>query len=370
MRQSHRVSENVERPRAEGGLVGASIRSDLTLALAHKGEDTTMRRLIVLVAVMCAISLAPSVGAQTITLRYAHPNPPSSATAQAALLFAKLVEEKTKGAVRIQVFPSSQLGNLQEMAEAVTSGTIQIHQNTMAAIGSLYEPFGAMDTPYLYDDVDHLMRVASPKSPVMQRLNDGLLKTRGVRVGFTMYFGTRHLTADRAIYAPKDLQGVKIRAIPFPIYMAAVEGMGAVATPIDWAEVPTALATKAVNGQENPLDIIYSAKFFETQSHLMLTGHIMGATVVVYNDKAWRALSPQFQSAIEEAATEAARKGTELSVEREAYLIKELSAKGMKVIGPKEGLDLPAFRARVRAEVAKRFDAKYGELYQAIKAIK
>ena len=212
-----------------------------------------MRKLLCLVGVMTLVFGALAVqeaGAQTVTLRYAHMNAPSSIAGQQAALLAKAIEEKTKGAVKVNVFPSSQLGTLQEQAEAVSSGTVQLHHNTMAGIGSLYEPFGALDTPFMYKDVQHLMRVADPNSPVMKKLGEGLLKARGVRVFYTFYFGTRQLTADRQVLAPKDLQGVKIRAIPFPIYMAAVEGMGAVATPVDWAEVPSALATKvAVSGR-------------------------------------------------------------------------------------------------------------------------
>jgi tripartite ATP-independent transporter DctP family solute receptor len=321
--------------------------------------------------VLLAMVFAATQGfAQTITLRYAHMNPPTSVAGMQATILAKEIEERTKGAVKVQVYPSSQLGTLQEQAEAVSTGTVQIHHNTMAGIGSLYESFGALDTPYLYNDVDHLMRVADPKSPVMQKLNEGMIKARGVRVFYTFYFGTRQLTCDRQVLAPKDLQGVKIRAIPFPIYMSAVEGMGAVATPVDFAELPAALATKTVNGQENPLDTIFSSKFYETQSHLMLTNHIMGAELVVFNEKTWNSLTPTLQGQIMEAAAVASKKGTEMTIEREASLQKELSAKGMKIVGAKEGLDIPAFRSRVQAEVAKRFDSKYGELYQQIKAIK
>ena len=316
-----------------------------------------------------AVAAVTQGTAQTVTLRYAHMNPPTSAAGQQATLLAKLIEEKTKGAVKVQVFPASQLGGLQEQAEAVSAGSVQIHHNTMAGIGSLYEPFGAIDTPYMYKDVQQLMRVADPNSPVMKKLNEGLLATRGVRVFYTFYFGTRHLTADRQILTPKDLQGVKIRSIPFPIYTAAVTGMGAVATPLDWSEVPTALATKAINGQENPLDQIYSTKLYEIQSHLMLTGHILGAELVVFNDKAWQKFSPAIQGQIMEAAAEASKKGTEWTLEREGYLLKEMAAKGMKIIGPKEGLDVAAFRTRVQAEVSKQFDVKYGELYKAIRAI-
>jgi TRAP-type C4-dicarboxylate transport system substrate-binding protein len=208
------------------------------------------------------------------------------------------------------------------------------------------------------------MRVADPNSSVMKKLGEGLLKARGVRVFYTFYFGTRQLTADRQVLSPKDLQGVKIRAIPFPIYMAAVEGMGAVATPVDFAELPTQLATKAVNGQENPVDTIFANKFYETQSHLMLTGHIKGAELVVFNDAAWKKLSPALQGQIMEAANEVSKKATQMTQESDASYTKQL-----KVIGPKEGLDINAFQTRVQGEISKRFDAKFGEVYKDIRAI-
>ncbi|HTX52656.1 MAG TPA: TRAP transporter substrate-binding protein [Candidatus Baltobacteraceae bacterium] len=328
-----------------------------------------MKRLCSAVTLVMLVLAAAQANAQTVTLRYAHMNAPSSIAGQQATMLAKAIEEKTKGAVKVQVFPASQLGTLQEQAEAVSQGSVQIHHNTMAGIGSLYEPFGALDTPYMYKDVQHLMRVADPNSPVMKRLGEGLLKARGVRVFYTFYFGTRQLTADRQVLNPKDLQGVKIRAIPFPMYMAAVEGMGAVATPVDFAELATQLATKAVNGQENPVDTIFANKFFETQSHLMLTGHIMGAELVVFNDAAWKKLSPTLQGQIMEAANEVSKKATQMTLESDAAYTKQLAEKGMKVIGPKEGLDLEAFRSRVQAEVSKRFDTKFGDLYKEIRTI-
>lgn len=323
-------------------------------------------------ATILAVGLlaATAASAQTVTLRYAHMNAPSSIAGQQATMLAKAIEEKTKGAVKVNVFPSSQLGTLQEQAEAVSSGSVQLHHNTMAGIGSLYEPFAALDTPFMYADVQHLMRVADPASPVMKKLGEGLLKARGVRVFYTFYFGTRQLTADRQVLSPKDLQGVKIRAIPFPIYMAAVEGMGAVATPVDFAELPTQLATKAVNGQENPVDTIFANKFFETQSHLMLTGHIKGAELVVFNDAAWKKLSGALQGQIMEAAAEVGKKATQMTMDSDASYTKQLAEKGMKVIGPKEGLDIPAFQARVQELVSKRFDAKFGDVYKEIRAIK
>jgi len=307
---------------------------------------------------------------ETITLRYAHPNAPATVPGTFADTFAKLVNEKTGGKVTIEVFPSSQLGSLQEMVEQVQNGSIAFHHNTMAAIGSLYQPFEAFDTPFLYQDVDHLLAVTNIDSPVIQQFNQDLIDARGVRLIGTFYFGSRDLTADREIKTPADLEGVKIRSIPFPIYTAAVEGMGAVATPIDWAEVPTSLATGVVNGQENPVDVIYNNNLFETQSHLMLTNHIIAADAVVVNEDVFQGLPGDVQEAIIAAATEAGTEATQSNRDLTADYIQKLKDAGMTVIGPDEGLDLDAFRQQVSALIDERFGDTYGDFYEAVKAVK
>jgi TRAP-type transport system periplasmic protein len=210
-----------------------------------------------------ALALAPRwASAQSLTLRYGHNNEPASVAGAQADWFAEAVAKHSGGDMLVQVFPSSQLGKLQELAEAVSLGTIAFSHNTAGGIGSLYEPFGALDTPYLYRDVDHLMKVMDINSPVMQELNQGLIEAANVRVIYAHYFGRRNLTANKAVYSPADLAGEKIRAVPFPIYQTAVEGMGAAPVPVDWSEVPTALATGIVAGQENPVNVILNVKLY------------------------------------------------------------------------------------------------------------
>jgi TRAP-type C4-dicarboxylate transport system substrate-binding protein len=184
------------------------------------------------------------------------------------------------------------------------------------------------------------------------------------------YFGTRQLTCDRAIKKPEDLNKIKIRAIPFPIYMTAVEGLGAVATPVNWSEVPTALATGIVNGQENPVDVIYQNKLYDLQSHLMLTGHIMAAQSVVINEKVWQNFSPEIQKQIMDAVQEVSKKATQMTLDREAENLANIKKAGMTVIGSAEGLKVELFRKRTQKLVAERFDKKYGDLYYEIREIK
>jgi len=297
-------------------------------------------------------------------------NPPTSAAGMQAAWFAEAVAKYSNGQIKVTVSPSSQLGKLQELAEAVSTGTIALSHNTAAGIGSLYAPFAALDTPYLYRDVDHLMKVVNVNSPVMSKLNEGLIKAAGVRVLYGYYFGTRQLTAKKAAFQPSDLQGVKIRAIPFPIYTTTVAGLGAVPVPVDWSEVPTALATGVVSGQENPVNVVLSSKLYEAQSHMMLTSHIMNAQLIVINEKTWAGLSPEMKAAVGKAADEVRQRATEMVRASEAEELAKLKDLKMTVIGSAEGLKLDAFKASVNKAVGEKFGATYGDLYKEIAAVK
>ncbi|MBP0439492.1 TRAP transporter substrate-binding protein [Tianweitania sediminis] len=330
----------------------------------------TRRQALALGAGAGALAMMPRLAsAQSLTLRYGHNNEPASVAGAQADWFAEAVGKHSGNDIAVQVFPSSQLGKLQELAEAVSLGTIAFSHNTAGGIGSLYEPFAALDTPYLYRDVDHLMKVMDVDSPVMQELNQGLIEAANVRVIYAHHFGRRNLTCNKAVRKPADLAGEKIRAVPFPIYQTAVEGMGAAPVPVDWSEVPTALATGVVAGQENPVNVILNVKLYEVQSHLMLTGHMSNAEVVVMSEDTWQSMDSKQQEAIKAAALEIRERATKAIQDNEAKETEELRKLGMTVIGPDEGLDLDAFRTSVSKLVEERFGQKYGELYEKIRAI-
>jgi TRAP-type transport system periplasmic protein len=320
------------------------------------------------IALLAVSGMAQSQKA--VEFRYGHMNPPGSAAGMQAQWLADSIEKNTAGQVKVTVYPSSQLGKLQELAEAVSTGTIALSHNTAGGIGSLHEPFGALDTPYLYRDVDHLLKVTDVNSAVMKRLNEGLVKAAGVRVLYAYYFGTRQLTANKAIRQPSDLSGQKIRAIPFPIYMSTVQGLGAVPVPVDWSEVPTALATGQVAGQENPVNVVLSSKLYEKQSHMMLTSHIMNAQLVVINEKAWQALSAAQREQIAKAGDEVRRKASDMVRAQESEELEKLRALKMTVVDSASGLKLDEFKASVNKVVQDKFGAKFGDLYKEIAAVR
>lgn len=328
-----------------------------------------MKRYLCLSLLVCA-TFALTAAENVVILRYAHMSEKGSIAGMQADYFAAKVAEYSAGTVRVEVHPASRLGTLQEQMDQVQSGVVALHHNTAAAFGALSEDFAVLDSPYIYRDVQHLLKVTSPTSPVMQKLEEDLLKRKGLRVLYTYYFGARQLTCDRPVYKPADLAGVKIRAVPYPMYISVVEGLGAVAVPIDWSRTPTALAAKAVNGQENPVNTILSSRLYESQKYLMLTTHILSAHIVVVNDEAWKRLSKTARDVLSRAARDASAYGTELLLSQEQRDKAELVEHGMIVIGPKEGLDVAAFRDRVQKLRKERFGDKWAEYYRMIEDIR
>lgn len=355
-----------QKPSFFGGTTMKSIHPAQRKLSSTTGLSGKLFGLVSCLALVLMLSTAQAKG---VTLRYAHMNAPTSIAGLQAQWLAKAIEKNTNGEVKVVVYPSSQLGKLQEMAEGVSIGVVAMSHNTAGGFGSLYAPFSALDTPYLYRDLDHLLKVTDIHSPVMESLNKGMIEEAGVRVLYCYYFGTRQLTANKAVKTPADLAGVKIRSIPFPIYTTAVEGLGAVAVPVDWSEVPTALATGVVSGQENPVNVVLSNKLYEVQSHMMLTGHIMGAQVIVINERIWQGLTSAQQEGIAQAAQEVRQKASAAVKDQEKTELAKLKELKMTVIGPGDGLEKELFRAGVKKLVNQRFSGKYGELYKQIDQI-
>lgn len=320
-------------------------------------------------AAVTAVAGFPKTSAANVTLRYGHMNPPNSIAGKQAQWFADEVKKNTGGEVAIKVYPSSQLGTIKTLATGVATGMVQLSHNTAGALASLYGPLAALDTPYLYPTVNDLMQVVDPDSPVMESLNKHLVNKSGVRILYAFYFGTRQLTANAEYDRPSELEGVKIRAIPAPIYLATVEGLGAVAVPVPWSQVPTALATGVIQGQENPVNVVLDNHLYNIQSHMMLTSHIRAAELVVVNESVWQSFSADTQAGIRRAAKTVRHRATQATLDAEKADLKALKQHGMKIVGPDNGLDLEAFKASVKTRIHRQFADKYGDLYKQIASI-
>jgi TRAP-type C4-dicarboxylate transport system substrate-binding protein len=175
-----------------------------------------MKKLHVLVALcLMVVLLCPAMASAETVLKYAHMNTVDNSSGIYAQYFADRVGELTNGSVRVEVYPNSQLGSIQEMAEMVSAGTIQLHHNTWGGLSVIMEKLELMDTPYLYASVEDAIKFNDiTTSPILQEYNEELKQTAGVRILNSIYSGARELTCNKPVYSPADLKGVKIRAIP------------------------------------------------------------------------------------------------------------------------------------------------------------
>lgn len=308
-------------------------------------------------------------GDEVYTLVYGHMSNPNDVPGVMATDLAELVKEKSNGRLIIDVYPSSQIGSQAELPEMVQTGTIAMTHTTQSVLGQWVPDFAALDTPYLYDDVDQLMKVNATDSPLVTRLNQELIDASGVRLLYNYYAGARQLTLDRAAYTPADLAGLKVRAIGQPMYVAAVTGMGAVPTPLDWSEVVTSLSTGLINGQENPVDVIYANALYEYQSHLIMTSHFLFTGAVVINEEAFKALPEDLQQILLECCKEVQVSTTQKCLEKQDEYLGLLKDK-MTIITEEDGLDLDAFKAGVAKAVNEAFGDQYADIYKEIADLK
>jgi hypothetical protein len=182
------------------------------------------------------------------------------------------------------------------------------------------------------------------------------------------YFGTRQLTAKKAAMQPSDLAGVKIRAIPFPIYMMTVEGLGAVPVPVDWSEDADGARHRRGQRPENPVNVVLSSKLYEAQSHLMLTGHHERSSSSSTR-RPGRGCRRNRRRRSARRPTRCARGPPPRSANPRPTSCAKLKELKMTVVGPTDGLKLTHSRVRWASSNAK-FSAKYGDLYKEIGAVK
>jgi len=277
---------------------------------------------------------------------------------------AETVAQKTNNRIQIQVFPAAQLGTGKDMIEAVVFGS-QAMVTEGAAMFSQWSPrLSIMEAPYIFRDVDHMYKAM--KGPIGQEMQDELVAKRGLRSLGVLYYGVRHLTANKEVHTPADVKGLKLRVPEVPLYLEMARAWGANPTPMAFAELYLALKQGTVDAQENPIPTINSGKFYEVQKYLILTGHIMVPQFHAISDKLWQSLSSGDQKILQDAVDEGISFANDLLIKQEQSLVDEFKKKGMQVITP----DVEAFRKASMTAIPK-LEEKWGKgLYEKITAIR
>ncbi|AZQ66637.1 TRAP transporter substrate-binding protein [Silicimonas algicola] len=303
----------------------------------------------ILGAAAFALMAVPSVAQE---LRYAHVGAEGDIQTRYATEAAAEIEAATNGEVTVQVFPASQLGNVAEMVDGVRMGTIQMGHHDFASLARIVPDVAVFNAPFIYRDGAQALAATNPAtSPALQEINERLVEEGGVRIIGRIYRGARHISSNFEIKSPDDMAGKPFRAVPLDLWISMVTGFGATPTPVEVSELPTALMTGLVVGQENPLTMIAANKLYEVQSHVAMTGHMQSVLAVFINEDVWQELTEEHRTAITNVLDKKAEESLQWAQESEGALIEELKANGMTFTTVENGLDLDAFREKVLAQI-------------------
>lgn len=289
-----------------------------------------LRILVLTVTISLGFGISAASAAMTLKLGTVTPAV-GDRLIEACGTLKKFVEEKTNGEIKIVLYPASQLGGEREMLEALQMGTLEMAALTNGPFPNFSKDVLVFDIPFVFPTEEIAYKVLD--GAFGDRLREKVLKDTGVRcLGFAEN-GFRHFTTTKKpIRTPEDMKGLKIRVMENPAHMAMIRELGGLPTPMAFAELYTALAQGVVDGQENPLSLIASMRYYEVQKYLTLDGHLYCPYLMMINEDIWKKMTPQQQNILMEGIAiwrEEERKGNKKQSDEAEKLMVE---KGTEII--------------------------------------
>lgn len=292
--------------------------------------------LVVLTVFVCHIDTSPFAATPSqpanppvFDLRLGHDMPTDSAQHEAALKFAALIRERTRGQVRIRVHPDSELGSDRDMIAMARSGELAFILPPTAKLSDIAPEMQLPDLPFLFPDRESCYRVLDgpPGQQLLARL-----RPRGL-VGLSFWeSGFKHFTANQPLRQPDDFAGLRFRVMHSELLMRQFETLGATAVPISFHETRQALAEGLVDGQENPLVSIVNMGFNEVQSHLMLSAHGYLGYAFSMSEAVFEQIPEEWRTVIRDTAQEVAVWEREETQRREDTFLESIRQSGMTVV--------------------------------------
>jgi tripartite ATP-independent transporter DctP family solute receptor len=318
--------------------------------------------LVTLLATGCDSGPKAPAAPSQIILKAADIQPEDYPTTMGMKYMAKLLDERTNGRIKVQVYGGAQLGQEKETIEMTQAGTIAFNRINAAPLVSFSPAMGVYSMPYLFRDEDHLWKVL--EGPVGKGLLKGM-ETSNL-VGLAYYDnGTRSFyTRGKPIKALADIKGMKIRVQQSKIFVELVNTLGASATPMNYGEVYSGLQTGIIDGAENNAPSFWTSKHYEVAKYYSLDEHSRLPEVLLMSKKVWDGLSPADQKLIAQAAQDSVAEQRKLWNAFDQKSMSELIAHGTVIIKP----DKAPFQKAVLPVYAKY--PEYKELISQIQAVK
>ena len=297
-----------------------------------------------------------------VVLKLGHGLDISHPVHKAMVFMAERVQEKSDGRMRLEVFPSEQLGNEKECIEALQLGYLAMTKTSSAPMESFVSQMQVFGIPYLFRDSEHLWKVLT--GPIGKRI---LLAGESKRLRGLCYYdaGARSFYAKKAINAPSDLAGMKIRVQNSIMSIKMVQAMGGSPTPVPWGELYTALDQGVVDGAENNSPSFRTSRHYEVCPYYCLDEHSCLPDILVISTRVWNKLSPEQQTILQEAIDESVEYQRKIWAEAELKDLETVQQQGARIVRP----DKAPFRESVRS-VWKEFEGtEIGELIQQIQEV-
>ena len=319
-----------------------------------------MKKIFILVSIVLllvgSLSLAGVAADNSRIIKLSHVVNEKDSFHMSALKFKEIVEEKTAGNIKIEIHPNAELGDERTLLEGMQMGTIEMGVITNGPIANFLPEIAVFEMPFLFGTPEEAYSVLD--GPIGQKILKNLEKVKLHGLAYSER-GFRNLTNSvRPVKTASDVNGLKIRLMENPLYVDTFKALGANAVPMAWTECLTALSQKTIDGQENPVVVIYSFKLYESQKYMTLDRHTYAPATIVTSLKVWDSLSPEEQKIFSEAAKEAGDTAREYNNDNEAAQLKVIKENGMEVI---DNPDLDSFR-----EAVKPVYEKYGPKFKGV----
>ena len=277
------------------------------------------------------------------------------------------IYERTNGKVKITASNNGVLGTEAEVVDMLRQGTVAIMSTGTSTLSSFYEPIQVLSLPYVFEDVEHMHKYFD--TDASKAMLDKIENDYGLVTMSTFSLGFRNVTVnDIAATKPEDLDGVKLRCMGAPVFEAATRALGASPVPLAFSELYFSLQTGVVDGQENPINVIYDQKFYEVQDYLIKTEHSLLVGINLFSKKVWDTLPEEYQQIILEVEKKYRPDSEELVEEQCEGYKEDLIAAGMEIIQP----DKEAFIQHANDVIEETYgdNEEWMEIYKAIKSIK
>jgi tripartite ATP-independent transporter DctP family solute receptor len=294
------------------------------------------------------VALGAPVQAQTV-LRISTPAVPDDWHVKMLYVFKDELAKAAPARFDVQVHHSGTLFRQGAEVVAMQRGNLEMALLSMQDIARQLPEYSIFTAGYLIRDPEHLRKVYG--GPIGEEVRRRTAEAMGIELLQAVYLGTRHvsLREPRQVKTPADLAGVKLRMPGSKEWLFLGQALGASATPLAFTEVYLGLKTGTIDGQDNPLPTLKSAKFYEVTKQIVLTGHLVDSLQLAMAEKTWRALSPADQAAVKAAAASAAQFNDDNRRREEKELLEFFRAQGIVVSTP----DVAAFRKTVQAAYLK-----------------